>query len=73
MSALSIRGLSVSYGETTVTHDVSFDVAEGESFALVGESGSGKSTVLRAVAGLARDWTGAVSYTHLTLPTTPYV
>ncbi|WP_293866460.1 ABC transporter ATP-binding protein [uncultured Alsobacter sp.] len=60
MSALSIRGLSVSYGETTVTHDVSFDVAEGESFALVGESGSGKSTVLRAVAGLARDWTGEI-------------
>jgi ABC-type dipeptide/oligopeptide/nickel transport system ATPase subunit len=60
MTALSIRNLSVSYGDTTVTHDVSFDVAEGESFALVGESGSGKSTVLRAVAGLARDWTGEI-------------
>ena len=60
MTALSIRDLSVSYGETTVTHGVTFDVAEGESFALVGESGSGKSTVLRAVAGLARDWTGEI-------------
>ena len=37
----------------------SFAVAEGESFALVGESGSGKSTVLKAIAGLAPDWTGA--------------
>ena len=34
------------------------DVAEGGSFALVGESGSGKSTVLKAIAGLAPEWTG---------------
>jgi ABC-type dipeptide/oligopeptide/nickel transport system ATPase subunit len=61
MTALSIRDLSVSYGDTTVTHGVSFDVAEGESFALVGESGSGKSTVLRAICGLARDWTGEIA------------
>ncbi|MCP8939843.1 ABC transporter ATP-binding protein [Alsobacter sp. SYSU M60028] len=61
MSALSVRNLSVSYGDRRVTHDVSFDVAEGESFALVGESGSGKSTVLRAISGLAREWTGDIS------------
>ncbi len=32
--------------------DVSFSVADGESFGIVGESGSGKSTVLKAIAGL---------------------
>ncbi|MCC7321558.1 MAG: ABC transporter ATP-binding protein [Rubellimicrobium sp.] len=61
MSAISLSNLSVSYGETRITHDVTLDVAEGESFALVGESGSGKTTVLRAIAGLAPDWTGAIS------------
>jgi ABC-type dipeptide/oligopeptide/nickel transport system ATPase subunit len=61
MTALSIADLSVSYGDTPVTHGISFDVAEGESFALVGESGSGKSTVLRAIAGLAREWTGSIT------------
>ena len=32
--------------------DVSFEIKEGEIFALVGESGSGKSTVARAISGL---------------------
>ena len=61
MSAISLQDLSISYGETQITHDVSFDVAEGESFALVGESGSGKTTVLRAICGLAPQWTGQIT------------
>lgn len=61
MTAISLRDLDISYGATKVVRDVTFDVAEGESFALVGESGSGKSTVLKAIAGLAPDWTGQIS------------
>lgn len=61
MTAISLSDLSISYGSTQVVHDVHFDVAQGESFALVGESGSGKSTILKAIAGLAPDWTGQIS------------
>jgi len=61
MSAIVIDSLDVSYGETKVTRGIGFNVAEGESFALVGESGSGKTTVLKAIAGLARTWTGSIS------------
>jgi ABC-type dipeptide/oligopeptide/nickel transport system ATPase subunit len=61
MSAISLRNVSVSYGDTRVVEDLSLDVAEGECFGLVGESGSGKSTVLRAITGLAPDWTGEIT------------
>ncbi len=60
MTAISLRDLTIAYSGTPVVHDVTFDVAEGESFALVGESGSGKSTVLKAISGLAPDWTGTI-------------
>ncbi|MDP2085788.1 MAG: ABC transporter ATP-binding protein [Gemmobacter sp.] len=55
---IEVRDLTVRYGPSTVLHDVSFTVAEGESFALVGESGSGKSTILKALAGQVDDWSG---------------
>ncbi|MBT0958253.1 ABC transporter ATP-binding protein [Alphaproteobacteria bacterium KMM 3653] len=61
MNILEISDLNVSYGTSQVVHDVSFSVKEGEIFALCGESGSGKSTILRAIAGLATEWTGAIS------------
>ncbi len=60
MTAISLRDLGVAYGGTPVVQGVTFEVAEGESFALVGESGSGKSTVLKAITGLAPEWTGAI-------------
>jgi ABC-type dipeptide/oligopeptide/nickel transport system ATPase subunit len=61
MNAVELERLSVSYGHTQVTEDVSLSIAVGESFALVGESGSGKSTILKAISGLAPEWTGAIS------------
>ena len=48
-------------------NEVSFSVARGESFGIVGESGSGKSTVLRALAGLNRDWQGGMRVAGETL------
>jgi peptide/nickel transport system ATP-binding protein len=61
---IRVDGLNVVFGHGKhrihAVRDVSFAVAEGESFGLVGESGSGKSTVLRALCGLNPDWTGDI-------------
>lgn len=40
--------------------DVSFEVAEGETFALLGHNGSGKSTLLKCVAGTLRPSSGRI-------------
>jgi ABC-type dipeptide/oligopeptide/nickel transport system ATPase subunit len=61
MTALSLQEVDIAYDRTRVVHNVGLEVEEGESFALVGESGSGKSTVLKAVAGLAPEWTGRIA------------
>jgi ABC-type glutathione transport system ATPase component len=49
---LVVRGLSVAFGEKSVTQDVTFDLFAGQTTALVGESGSGKSITSAAIAGL---------------------
>ena len=50
---LEVRDLSVSFaGDVQAVSGVSFDLRQGECFALVGESGCGKSTTARAVMRL---------------------
>lgn len=64
MNKLSVNDLNVWFGKQRDRVDAvkgaTFDVAQGESFGLVGESGSGKSTILRAITGLAPNWSGKV-------------
>jgi putative ABC transport system ATP-binding protein len=55
---LQLLGLSKSFGDTPVFHNVGFTVARGEFVALVGESGVGKSTLLNCIAGLERPDSG---------------
>lgn len=46
--------------EFNALNDVSFDVREGETFALLGHNGSGKSTLLKCIAGTLRPSSGHV-------------
>jgi multiple sugar transport system ATP-binding protein len=52
MSAVSVRGLSKSYGPLRVLRDIDLPVEAGEFTVLLGPSGCGKSTLLSAIAGL---------------------
>jgi peptide/nickel transport system ATP-binding protein len=62
---IEVEGLNVAFGRgrdaVRAVREVSFRVAEAESFGLVGESGSGKSTVLRALCGLNPHWSGRMT------------
>jgi len=49
---LSVRSLSVAFGDVQVTDRVSFDISSGEVFALMGESGCGKSVSAMAIPRL---------------------
>src|SRR5688572_18148265 len=59
--AVSIRGLSKSFGAAMVLDDVGFDVTEDEILVLLGASGSGKTTILRIISGLETPDTGVVT------------
>ena len=65
MANVTLKNIRKNYDKTEVIHGVDLDINSGEFIVFVGPSGCGKSTLLRMIAGLE-----AVSYTHLTLPTT---
>ena len=58
---LSVSGLTIAFGPTTVVHDLGFEIAAGETLAVVGESGSGKSVTSLAIMGLLPERIGRAS------------
>ena len=59
--AVSFRNVSRHYGAVKAVDDVSFDIKDGEFFAMLGPSGSGKTTCLRLIAGFEQPTGGAVA------------
>ncbi|MDF5755659.1 ATP-binding cassette domain-containing protein [Spongiactinospora sp. TRM90649] len=50
-AAITVDGLRKRYGDYEAVKDVSFQVAEGEIFALLGRNGAGKTTTVEMLAG----------------------
>ncbi len=59
--AVSINGLSLAYGKTTILNNISLMLPKGQTLALLGPSGCGKTTLLRLLAGLLTPTKGDVS------------
>ena len=55
-----IEGVTKTFGGYTAVDNVSLNIYQGEMFALVGASGCGKTTLLRMLAGFARQSSGRI-------------
>ncbi len=62
MPLLSVQGLVAGYGGITAVKGVDLHVEEGEIVTLIGSNGAGKSTTLRAISGLIRARSGAITF-----------
>lgn len=58
---LSVRDVTVGFGETIVLDKLSLDVYRGEILGFVGASGAGKSVLLRTILGLIRKRSGTIT------------
>ena len=52
MARVKLVNITKYFGDVVAVDHVSFEVKDGEFFALLGPSGSGKTTTLRIIAGL---------------------
>ena len=51
---LTVKNLSVRYGEKAAVQDLSFRVRKGEAFGLLGANGAGKSSSIAAILGIEK-------------------
>lgn len=58
---VSVDGLAVEFGGTTLFSDVSFVINDTDRIALMGKNGAGKSTLLKILAGVRKPTRGVVS------------
>ena len=59
---ISVRDLTMAYGDFVVMTDISFDVYPGEVFVIMGGSGCGKSTLMRHLLGMLEPARGEIYY-----------
>ncbi len=58
---ISVDGLTVAFGGTTLFKDISFVINEKDRIAIMGKNGAGKSTLLKIIAGESTPSGGRVS------------
>jgi phospholipid/cholesterol/gamma-HCH transport system ATP-binding protein len=61
-SAITVRDLTMAYGDVVLQRDLNFTVDTGDIFVIMGGSGCGKSTLLRHMIGLNEPRKGEILY-----------
>jgi len=69
--AVSLAGVTKSFGEVIAVRELNLDVAPGEFLSMLGPSGSGKTTVLRMIAGFEDATRGTIRLSGVDVTRTP--
>ena len=62
MSLLEVRNVTLKFGGVVAVNNVSFEVEEGEVFALVGPNGAGKSTLFNLISRFYDPYEGEIIF-----------
>lgn len=62
MTLFRVSNLHSGYGRIRAIQGVSIEINDGELVALIGANGAGKSSLLRAISGLIRPWSGSIQF-----------
>jgi len=67
MAILTVNNITVSFGDTTILENITFEMQKGERIGLVGVNGSGKTTLFKALTGEYTPDTGAAVFSRETV------
>ena len=59
---ITVRNLTMAYGERVIQNNLSFEVKHGARFIIMGDSGCGKSTLLKHLIGLIEPYKGDIFF-----------
>ena len=62
MSVFSVRDVSLRFGGVQAVGNVSFDVEQGEVFAIIGPNGAGKTSMLNVITRVFDPTSGSVLF-----------
>ncbi|MCL2631005.1 MAG: ABC transporter ATP-binding protein [Firmicutes bacterium] len=62
MTQLKLDNVSVGYGGTVITDELTFEINEGDYLCVAGENGAGKTTLIKSMLGLINILKGKISY-----------
>ena len=65
--SVTVKNLTKKFRDFVAVNNVSFDIEQGETFALLGPNGSGKTTTLKCLVGLTLPTSGSISIGNIDL------
>jgi len=68
---LTLSAVSAGYGAVPAISDVNLAIGDGQAVGLLGANGAGKSTTLRAISGLVRPTSGAITFLGTNIASLP--